>query len=482
MSEQGEPLSERELEILRCLVSGSSNKQIADDLSISPYTVKTHLRNIYAKLGVSTRTEASTLALQQGFFDLDNGRRPLVAASPAPGLAESEASSLGDGGDGGEIERLEIRDYQAVPAQSQHRWRTLSLVLLVVLVLIAAGLLAWQLQGPGMALPGLEPATPTIALFEEASVGDTRWLTSRPLPSARASRAAAAIGLDVYQIGGETVEGVTGEVQVFNTADRTWRAATQKPTPVADATAAVLFGEIYVPGGRLESGEPTAVVETYSPSQNAWRPISPLPQPIAGGLAVSDGSFLYFFGGSNGEGYLDSAYVYDPGVDSWRPVAALPEEMAYATGDALTGELYVVGGRNDEGERAGCYAYNPPADAWRECPEMLLPRAGAGATVLHNRLYVIGGQPGAESDGDVRAAGLYGEIYDPNTETWQVLNLPLAGGSEWWQPGVTHVETRIYAQGGRQGETLLDDNLVYSPFVFQTFIPAASSDDEENGE
>jgi N-acetylneuraminic acid mutarotase len=244
----------------------------------------------------------------------------------------------------------------------------------------------------------------------------------------------------------------------------------------------VLFGEVYVPGGRLESGEATAVVEAYSPSQNAWRPITPLPQPIAGGLALSDGSFLYFFGGWNGEAYLDTAYVYDPNADSWRPLAELPEAVAYATGDALTGELYVVGGRNDAGESAGCHVYNPPARTWRDCPELLLPRAGAGATVLLNKLYVIGGQPGAESDLRSGGGGLYGEVYDPDSETWQVLNLPLAGATEWWQPGVTHVETRIYAQGGRQGETVLDDNLVYSPFVYQTFIPAASSDDEESGE
>src|SRR5690606_9487384 len=98
-----------------------------------------------------------------------------------------------------------------------------------------------------------------------------------------------------------------------------------------------------------------------------------------------------------------------------------------------------------------------------------------GATVLLNKLYIIGGQPGEEAE--LRTGRLYGEVYDPNTETWQVLNLPFSEEDEWWQPGVTHVETRIYAQGGRQGETLLDSNLVYAPFVYQTFIPAASSEE-----
>jgi DNA-binding CsgD family transcriptional regulator/N-acetylneuraminic acid mutarotase len=467
MTYSGESLSERELEILRCLASGASNKQIADDLSISPFTVKTHLRNIYAKLGVSTRTEATTVALQQGFVSLDtpsltlSPSHPLTPQSPLPTLQSSTIEET------------------LPPAQPPHHWRLLSLALLAILLLVIAGLAAWQLQGGR-----LLPPTPTIPLFSEEPVGNTRWLASRPLPIAQTSRATAAIGLDVYQISGETAAEepsagmvVTDQVQVFNTADRIWRTAANKPTAVADATAAVLFGEIYVPGGRLADGEPTAIVEAYSPSQNAWRPVTPLPQPIAGGLTLSDGSFLYFFGGWNGEAYLDTAYAYDPGADSWRPLAAMPQPAAYSAGGVLPGELVVVGGRNEQGESATCQLYNPPARAWDECPPMLRPRAGAGATVLLNKLYVIGGEPGAAAAEE--AAAFYGEIFDPNTQTWQVLNLPLPNATEWWQPGVTQVETRIYAQGGRVGETLLADNFVYAPFVYQTFIPAASSDEEE---
>lgn len=58
-------LSTRELEILRALATGSSNKELANQLFISEASVKTHLIHIYQKLGVDTRTAAVTVARER---------------------------------------------------------------------------------------------------------------------------------------------------------------------------------------------------------------------------------------------------------------------------------------------------------------------------------------------------------------------------------------------------------------------------------
>lgn len=63
-----EPLSERELEILRLVAAGDSNKEIAADLYITEGTVKNHVTNILGKLGVRDRTQAALRARELGLI------------------------------------------------------------------------------------------------------------------------------------------------------------------------------------------------------------------------------------------------------------------------------------------------------------------------------------------------------------------------------------------------------------------------------
>ncbi len=69
-----EPLSEREIEVLRLLAAGRSNHEIAEELSVALDTVKKHVSHILAKLGATNRTEATARARELG----------LLARSPSP--------------------------------------------------------------------------------------------------------------------------------------------------------------------------------------------------------------------------------------------------------------------------------------------------------------------------------------------------------------------------------------------------------------
>ncbi len=70
--EQVEPLSDRELDVLRLAGQGLTNKAIGHTLGISDRTVQGHLASIYGKLGVGSRTEAVTRALKLGWIVLEN--------------------------------------------------------------------------------------------------------------------------------------------------------------------------------------------------------------------------------------------------------------------------------------------------------------------------------------------------------------------------------------------------------------------------
>jgi len=70
-NESNEELSVRELEVLRLLVAGASNKAIAARLNLSENTVKSHISHIFGKLGVQSRAEAVAIALQRGMVPLE---------------------------------------------------------------------------------------------------------------------------------------------------------------------------------------------------------------------------------------------------------------------------------------------------------------------------------------------------------------------------------------------------------------------------
>jgi len=65
-----EIVSEREIDVLTLIARGTSNKEIAERLSISESTVKTHIQSIFQKLEVNDRTEAVTEALKRGIIHL----------------------------------------------------------------------------------------------------------------------------------------------------------------------------------------------------------------------------------------------------------------------------------------------------------------------------------------------------------------------------------------------------------------------------
>lgn len=67
-----EPLTDREHEVLQLAARGMANKEIGAELDVSVRTVEAHLSNVFRKLGVGSRTEATLYGLRRGWFSLDD--------------------------------------------------------------------------------------------------------------------------------------------------------------------------------------------------------------------------------------------------------------------------------------------------------------------------------------------------------------------------------------------------------------------------
>src|SRR5687768_8371466 len=86
MSNDSSQISDREREILRLVATGATNQQIAYQLNISINTVKVHLRNIFGKIGVTSRTEATLYAVRNGLVLLNEASiaAPTAVAEAPP--------------------------------------------------------------------------------------------------------------------------------------------------------------------------------------------------------------------------------------------------------------------------------------------------------------------------------------------------------------------------------------------------------------
>jgi DNA-binding CsgD family transcriptional regulator len=440
-------LSDRELEILKLLATGASNKDIARQLVISPNTVKVHLRNIFSKIGAVSRTEATLYAIREGLVahpaaSMNGGAPPAqLWDQPLPAALPVGAAEL--------WEHL-----------GRYRW--LATIVLVFLFLATLG-------GLTLAVERLTP--PPTSVAQNNQPGPTfppRWQALASLPMARSGLGAAAYGNDIYAIAGETASGVTGDVARYTPAEDAWQPAAPKPVAVTDVQAALLGEKIYVPGGRLASGQPTDLLEVYDPRRNAWEQRASLPAPrSAYALAAFEGK-LYLFGGWDGAKPVATVYEYDPAVDAWRALSALPTARMFAGAAAVTGKIFVVGGYDGKQALETVLSYYPERDGDGENPwEMDAPlpagRYAMGIISLADTVYLVGGKV---SDPTPLA-------YTVQSDQWTPFeNPPKAAG---WGLALTGLQNMIYALGGEEGDParLAGDNLRYQA-LYTIMIPGLS--------
>jgi len=428
VANEPENLTERELEVLQLVATGASNQQIARELFISVNTVKVHLRNIFTKLEVQSRTEATLHAIKEGW--IEGVELPEEEEGPQPRL--------------------------------RFTWQFGIAIVTVFVLVIAVVSQAVIRSSRNSALLTPESVAATVS----ASV--QRWQARAPLPTPRQGLALVAYEGRVYAIGGESADGASGAIERYDPEADDWTTLADKPTAVADVAAALIGGEIYVPGGRTLSGSPTAVVEAYNPETNAWEARAPLPAALSAyALAALEGK-LYLFGGWDGSAYLDSVYEYDPAQDVWAAKTPLPTARGFAGAAVADGKIYVIGGYDGQADLVANEEYVPSQDdgqgnPWTVKSPMPVGRAGCGVAVAANIIHVIGG--GWESE------VADGVMYNVRSDEWETFEVPTSG--QWRSLGLALVDTEIYAVGGWNGD-YMDANRRYTA-IFTVILPMLES-------
>ncbi len=431
-------LSERELEILKLVSTGATNQQIARDLFISVNTVKVHLRNIFSKLDVESRTEATLHAIREGWVVLEG-------VEPPAGLEEEQPP---------------------LPRERIAVWQRAFFVVSALLIALAVFLPPAR-TAPDSTGGQFTDRTDGV-LSNPPGVLTSRWDSRAQMPTSRARLAVVAWQGKVYAIGGDTANGVSGVVEVYDPTTDTWARRASKPRPVHNIAAVVLDDLIYVPGGYDAMDQAIATVEVYDPQADAWSEVSTLPTPLfAYAIAAVHGK-LYLFGGSDGVHYLDTVLIYDPASDTWTTGAPMSEGRGFCAAAVVDGRVYVLGGYDGQSESTLCEVYEPAKEGsgehpWTRQASLHMGRGGLAAVTAGGYIYAIGG-------GWTQYLS-FNERYDLGQDMWTVFDSPLLG--QWRTLGAASVPGEegavIYVIGG-WSDRYLSTNYAYKTF-FRIYLP-----------
>jgi DNA-binding CsgD family transcriptional regulator/N-acetylneuraminic acid mutarotase len=441
-------LSNRELQVLEMVVTGASNQEIAHKLVISVNTVKVHMRNIFDKMGVQSRTEAGLRAIQEGLV--------AVPANEAESPQKSEA--------------LTPRTYllAANPPLTIPGWQQIYLFLAILATLTVAllPLLPQETNQipPPLTVPVIYAQPPTPVPLLEPNPDPNRWATHTAMPTSRAGLALVAFEERIFAMGGvRTNYKESRSVEIYDTTTNSWAEGENKRNATANIAGAVINNNIYVPGGCKNDGQAVKALEIYDPQADSWTKGSPMPEARCAYGLVTFQDKLYLFGGWNGEKFEDTIFVFSPQENIWQVLEySMPHPIGYLGAAVLDDDIYIVGGYDGQDEFNQTYHFNPETGKWLEKSPLQEKRGGLGLVSSGNNLYAVGGgwQHTLNSS----------EKYDPNTDAWSSFETPYT--NQWRNLGLTIIDTTIYAVGGWDGsEEKFMDSIVSYQFLYQFFLP-----------
>lgn len=426
------PLSSREVEILSLIAEGKSNKEVAVALSISINTVKVHLSNIYQKISVSSRTEATLYAIENGIVS------PALPADSRDPDGESHSP------DGLPVSKTLLPGNIVMP----------TLIVLAVLLIAFGIYLATRKNAPG------ESAAPLIVDF----TSEDRWLIYPPLPEPRSNMAATTYESKIFVIGGVSEQGISDKVETYSQAENVWTSMKEKPTPVTDVTAILMGEKIYVPGGETEDGKVTDKLEVFDPRRDLWLEKANLPTALSDYALAAFGGNLYLFGGWDGSQASTIALKYNPVLDEWTELSRLPFPRTSAMAVQIENKIVITGKAEQTASQVSVLSYYPDRDLPGESPweeGATLPVDGSLGCLfdLLGELYAV-----VNSEENIQFF-----IYDSQNNSWSAIGQ--SNSLRLKESRCSVIGGELFILGGAQADGSLSDQLLGYKMIYSISLP-----------
>ena len=210
---------------------------------------------------------------------------------------------------------------------------------------------------------------------------------------------------------------------------RGWLAVSSYPLATMDMAVVGLGEALYSFGGFAQDPDhpATAAAYRYSPDDDRWTPIAPLPEPRRGAAAVTDGTYIYVLGGSGSDAAgTGSLWRYDPATNGYLPLTPFTIGTASHAAVYLNGVIYRIAGSenyNRSPTTVSVEAYTVASDTWHAVADYPDTQARFAAMTSGGYIYTAGG--GLPTSGKAYR-------FDPGRNIWDVgpiADLPGPGGS-----------------------------------------------------
>ena len=298
-------LSEREQQILCLVAEGLSNRQIAGQLDISENTVKVHVRNIFAKIAVSSRTEASLYAVRAGLIAVPaRDDVPLSEPLHADTTPQPPHSDDSDSADTNTSRSPAAPEPQPIETGNRRKRPWVLQIAVGVALIAGLGYSYQQFVQP--------PPAPT-----SIRVPDARWQQLPALPQPRAGVLLVVLNGALYAMGGGETTTTQHLVHRYDEQAHTWVAAPALPFALvggyawSDGSGVWLIDA--VAGGTLRQWDGTH-----------WEVVTTLPTGIRPLQVVRWQGQTVVLGS---DGTAPRLWVYD---DTWRALTDFPQGVVQA--------------------------------------------------------------------------------------------------------------------------------------------------------